>query len=543
MGAMEDLEIKRALISLSDKEGIDDLANQIKSRGGSILASGGTASYLESLGLECEKVEDLTGYAAMLDGRVKTLHPKIFGGILADTGREKHKKELEELGIKKLDMVVVNLYPFEKVAADINDVGEEEKKTLIENIDIGGVALIRAAAKNCSSTAVLTCPEQYGPVLEEMKANDMSLSLRTRERLAVEAIRHTAWYDSIISTVLGAGMDSGREGMPNRMILALNRHAKVRYGENPEQKAAIFTPPMDIPVIARSFHDWERAMPGMIILQGKQMSFNNYMDTYSAWAMVNSWARPCCCFVKHTNPCGLAADEDAERAFKKAYDCDPMSAFGGIIALNRPFTGAMGETIKGKFFEVIIAPSYEKDALDMLGKKKNLRVIEARGEGKKRAKRPPFSLDIKKAGPFFLAQEPMELPQAELSDWGKVVTERDPGPGEWAELDFAFRAVSFVKSNAIVIVKDRAAVGVGAGQMSRVDSMDLAVKKADGRERGGVVGSDAFFPFRDSIDLAAEAGITAVVEPGGSIRDEEVIEAANEHDMAMVFAGRRVFRH
>lgn len=541
-----DLKIKRVMVSISNAYGLESLIDFLAESGVEIFATSGTAKRINAMGHKCHKIEDLTGFAQMLDGRVKTLHPKVFAPILADMTQEKHRMDLECLGVKKFDMLVVNLYPFEDKAVEIakgKDYGELNR--LVEYIDIGGVALIRAAAKNFTHTAILTSPTQYEMVINEMRTHDGALSYGTRLKLAIEAFRHTAWYDAIIHSVFATY--TGTDGLCDKIVLPIQHHAHVRYGENPNLWGAIYTPPTQIPAIAKAFEPWELGMLGMKIHQGKAMSFNNYMDTYAAWTMVNSFTMPCCTFVKHNNPCGLAIDSDIYQAFKKAYESDPLSAFGGIIAINRTFSKKMAEFLKGKFFEVIIAPSYEAEALEILAKKKNLRVLEAPQKGEwyenKSTSYLPLSLDIKKAGPYFLIQDCMTLPKDNIKNWSKVVSEREPTESEWINLDFAFRAVGFVKSNAIVAVKDLATIGIGAGQMSRVDAMSIALRKAGERAKGGVIGSDAFFPFRDSIDLAAEHGITAIAEPGGSIRDEEVITAANEHNIALVFTGIRVFRH
>jgi phosphoribosylaminoimidazolecarboxamide formyltransferase/IMP cyclohydrolase len=495
----------RALISVHDKIGVVDLARGLVDLGWEIVSSGGTAKALEEAGVPCTPVESITASPEMLGGRVKTLHPRIHGGILADRSKPEHNADLEAQGIEPIDLVVCNLYPF-------------RSQPSIEMIDVGGPTMVRAAAKNHAHVGVVVDPADYGQVLEELRAEG-SLSAETKRRLARAAFAHTAAYDAAIVTWFDEG-----ETLPASIHLALDRAQEVRYGENPHQQAARYRE-----VGKRGWWD------AMIQHGGKELSYLNLYDTEAAWRLVHDLGdRPAVAIIKHANPCGAAVADDIAIAYTRAHECDPVSAFGGIVAANRPVSVAMAEALAPIFTEVVVAPGYEPGAIEVLTAKKNLRVLEGQPPG-----RPRFDLRSIDAG--LLVQEPDRF-IARAEEW-QVVTQAKPTDEQWRDLELAWRVCGWVKSNAIVFVKDGQAVGIGAGQQNRVDSVRIAARKADGRAKGGACASDAFFPFRDNIDELAEAGIRAVVEPGGSLRDEEVIAAADEHGIAIVFTGERHFRH
>jgi len=517
--------IQRALISVSDKSGVVDFARRLHDMGVELLSTGGTARLLADNGLPVVEVSDYTGFPEMMAGRVKTLHPRIHGGILARRGTD--EAVMAEHGIGPIDLVAVNLYPFEQTVAR----GDCDLATAIENIDIGGPTLLRAAAKNHAAVTVVVDSADYAPLLEEMAAGDVSEA--TRFRLAAKAFEHTARYDGAIANYLGAVTPGGeREAFPATLSLQYRRAQAMRYGENPHQRAAFYVE-----------HDPGQACVATARqLQGKALSYNNVADTDAALECVKSFEEgPACVIVKHANPCGVALGENLLQAYDRAFRTDPTSAFGGIIAFNRPLDADTARAIIDRqFVEVIIAPSVEADAAAALEAKKNVRVLEC-GEW---AAAPVPGLDFKRVVGGLLVQD-RDLGRVGESDL-KVVTRRAPEPQQLRDLLFAWRVAKFVKSNAIVYCRDGMTIGVGAGQMSRVYSARIAgIKAADeGLEvKGSVMASDAFFPFRDGIDQAAEAGIAAVIQPGGSMRDEEVIAAADEHDMAMVFTGMRHFRH
>jgi phosphoribosylaminoimidazolecarboxamide formyltransferase/IMP cyclohydrolase len=466
-------------------------------------------------------VSDLTGYAEMLDDRVKTLHPVIHGGILALRDKTEHMNRLEELNIKPIDLVVVNLYPFQKTIT-------KEKVTLqevIENIDVGGPALIRAAAKNYQHVGVVVTPSRYNEIIDELTKNACMLSGSTLARLSVEAFQHTAEYDSIIYNYLG-GRIAQLEEFPKFFSLNYTKIQDLRYGENPYQRAAFYSEPfIDQPCISNSKQ-----------LQGKELSFNNILDLNEALELVKDFEEPTAAVVKHTNPCGVASAKDIYTAYKRAYETDPMSAYGCIIALNRKMPAELASFMKQFFVEAVIAPGFESEALKILSEKKNLRVIET-----KPLSRKDTDLDLKKVVGGLLAQT-RHTPQLTEKDL-KTVSKREPTAKEINSMLFAFKVCCHTKSNSIIFAKEDVTTGIGAGQMSRVDAVKLAAMKSHGKSKGSVMASDAFFPFRDGIDEAAKAGVTAVIQPGGSIRDQEVIDAVNEHNMAMVFSGTRCFRH
>ena len=503
---------KRALLSVHDKTGIADLARGLVEAGWELVSSGGTASVLADEGVPVVEVGEVTGAPEILEGRVKTLHPAIHGGILADRSNPGHLADLEARGIVPIDLVVGNLYPF------TSDPG-------IELIDIGGPTMVRAAAKNYAYVGVVVDPADYRPVLDELRAVG-SLSDATRRRLARSAFAHTAAYDAAIVAWFDEdpSSDHANDLLKPSLHLALDRVHDLRYGENPHQAGARYR-------AAGSSGWWDTA----VVHGGKAMSYLNLFDTEAAWRLVHRLGdEPCAVVVKHANPCGAAVGSDIADAYLSAHRCDPVSAFGGVVAVNRPVTPAMAEALSEVFTEVVVAPAYEPDALVLLGERKNLRVLEAGPPGWP-------ELDVRGIDGGLLVQTADEL-VAEPSVW-RVVTEREPTGAEWADLEFAWRVVARVSSNAIVLVKDRCAVGIGAGQQNRRDAGRIAAEKAAGRAIDGACASDAFFPFRDGLDAAADAGVTAVVQPGGSLRDDEVVAAADAHGMAMVFTNERHFRH
>jgi phosphoribosylaminoimidazolecarboxamide formyltransferase/IMP cyclohydrolase len=519
--------IKRALISVSDKTGVMEFAAALHALGVEILSTGGTAKLLAEHGVPVIEVSDFTGFPEMMDGRVKTLHPKIHGGILARRGLD--EAVMAANGILPIDLVAVNLYPFEQTVAR----PDCDLPAAIENIDIGGPTLLRAAAKNHASVTVLVDSVDYSTVLEEMRAGNNTVSDATRYALAVKTFEHTARYDGAIANYLGTiGADGSRSDFPHTLNLQFRQVQTMRYGENPHQRAAFF-----VEQAPR-----EASVATARQLQGKALSYNNVADTDAALECVKTFSEgPACVIVKHANPCGVALGADPLAAYERAFRTDPTSAFGGIIAFNRPLDAETAMAIiQRQFVEVIIAPGVNTDALPVLAAKQNVRVLECGEWGGE----PVPGLDFKRVNGGLLVQD-RDLGRVGRADL-KVVTERAPSEQELTDLLFAWRVGKFVKSNAIVYCRDGMTIGVGAGQMSRVYSAKVAALKAadEGLEvRGSVMASDAFFPFRDGIDQAAEAGIVAVIQPGGSMRDEEVIAAANEHGIAMVFTAMRHFRH
>jgi phosphoribosylaminoimidazolecarboxamide formyltransferase/IMP cyclohydrolase len=503
------METKRALISVSDKSGVVDFARFLAARGVEIVSSGGTSAVLLEAGVPVMPVAQVTGAPEMLGGRVKTLHPKIHGAILADRRKTSHQDELAALGIEPIDLVVCNLYPFEHTATR-RDATEDD---IIEQIDIGGPAMVRAAAKNFHSVAVIVNPARYPEVSAEIERTK-EVSDATRRALALEAFSHTAAYDAAIAAFFAAG------ATPEGLELRATKAADLRYGENPHQSAALY--------VLRS-----GGVAGAQQLSGKELSYNNLVDADAAWGLVSELAGPAAVIVKHSNPCGAAAAADLAAAHAAALDCDRTSAFGGIVALNRVCDGRTAAQIAGIFTEVVCAPDYEEDALDVLRGKANLRMLRVAPSG-------PAALQVRSIGGGLLVQSD---DPPDPADDATVVTKAQPSAGQWEDLRFAWVVAKHVKSNAIVLARGRVAVGVGAGQMSRVESTELAARRAGGRARGSVCASDAFFPFRDGLDAAVAAGAAAVIQPGGSVRDAEVIAAADEHGIPMVFTGRRHFRH
>ena len=517
--------ITRALISVSDKTGVVEFARDLAEAGVEILSTGGTAALLRDNGIPVMEVSDYTGFPEMMDGRLKTLHPKIHGGILGRRGID--DEVMERHGIGGIDLVAVNLYPFQQTIAD----PECRLEDAIENIDIGGPTMIRAAAKNHHHVAVVVDPHDYGRVVQEMRGNNGEVSAQTCFRLAVKTYEHTAQYDGAIANYLGAIDDEGgRRDFPETINLQFRRAQTMRYGENPHQKAAFFVEQqLDESSVATAHQ-----------LQGKELSYNNIADTDAALECVKQFdERPTCVIVKHANPCGVAFGANLLEAYDRAYSTDPESAFGGIIAFNGELDGETASTIvERQFVEVIIAPTVSAEAIEAIRAKKNVRLL-ACGDW---AAEDIHRLDFKRVNGGLLVQDA----DLQLLEETRVVSERSPTEEEMRDLLFTWRVAKFVKSNAIVYGKNGMTIGVGAGQMSRINSARIAAIKAEqaGLEiSGSVMASDAFFPFRDGIDNAAAAGIAAVIQPGGSMRDEEAIAAANEHGMAMVFTGMRHFRH
>ena len=517
--------ITRALISVSDKTGVVEFAQALANAGVEILSTGGTAKLLRDSGITCMEVSDYTGFPEMMDGRVKTLHPKIHGGILGRRGTDDEVMEAHAIG--RIDLVAVNLYPFQQTVAN-PDCSLEDA---IENIDIGGPTMIRAAAKNHKDVAIVVDPADYSTVIEEMNANNNNVSDATCFRLAVKTFEHTAQYDGAIANYLGTITDSGdKETFPNTINLSFNKAQGMRYGENPHQGAAFYV----------ENNVSEACISTATQLQGKELSFNNIADTDAALECVKQFNEsPACVIVKHANPCGVATADDLLAAYDRAYATDPESAFGGIIAFNQELDASTAQAIIDRqFVEVIIAPSVAADAMEVVKAKQNVRLLSC---GQWSAE-PNARFDFKRVNGGLLVQDT----DLELLNDMKVVSERQPTEEEMRDLLFSWKVSKFVKSNAIVYGKDGMTIGVGAGQMSRVNSARIAAIKAEHAGltvKGSVMASDAFFPFRDGIDNAAEAGIAAVIQPGGSMRDNEVIAAANEHGMAMVFTGMRHFRH
>jgi phosphoribosylaminoimidazolecarboxamide formyltransferase/IMP cyclohydrolase len=512
--------MKRALISVSDKEGIVELAKGLEKLGVEILSTGGTAKKLKDAGIKVKDVSEYTGFPEMMQGRVKTLHPKVHGGILALRSEKEHIEQAKEHDIEMIDMVVVNLYPFQETISQKN----VKLCEAIENIDIGGPSMIRSAAKNYESVAVLVDPVDYGKVIDELKESK-KLSKETSKELAVKAFKHTARYDAIISEYLCGCRGEGR--FPPIMNLTFEKKQDLRYGENPHQKGAFYKEPF--------LH--ETSIVNFKQLFGKELSYNNIMDGDGAFELVKEFKEPTVAVIKHANPCGIASRKSIEEAFRDAYNVDPMSAFGCIIALNRGCSLKVAEQTKGKFVEVLIAPSYDKGALEFLKEnKKNLRILET---GPITKSDEGYELKKVVGGMLVQTREWPEVDKLKL----KVVTKRKPTKEEIEDMKFAWKVNKHVKSNSVVFVKDKTAYGIGAGQMSRVDASIIAKRKSDNRAKDGVMSSDAFFPFRDAVDAASEAGIKAVIHPGGSKNDEEVIKAADEHGMAMVFSGVRLFKH
>jgi phosphoribosylaminoimidazolecarboxamide formyltransferase/IMP cyclohydrolase len=520
-----DIPVKTALVSVSDKTGVVELVRALAALGVSILSTGGTARLLAENGVRVTEVADYTGYPEMLDGRLKTLHPKVHGGLLARRDLPEHMTAIGAAGIEPIDLVVVNLYPFQQTIAKPGCTFEDA----VENIDIGGPTMLRAAAKNHGGVAVVTDPADYARVLDELRSSGGRLSEATRLGLAKKAFAHTAAYDGAIANYL-TSLDAERRAtlFPEKLSLQWEKAQPMRYGENPHQDAAFYRDP---DAVAGSLARYAQ-------LQGKELSYNNIADADAAWECVKTFEAPACVIIKHANPCGVAEGETILAAYRRAFKTDPTSAFGGIIAFNRALDGTTADAVAKQFVEVVIAPEVSAEARAVLAGKANVRVLAVPvGHEVQR-------YDFKRVGGGLLVQTPdaRNVTAAEL----KVVTRRAPTAAELADLLFAWRVAKYVKSNAIVFCGEGMTLGVGAGQMSRVDSARIAAIKAQNAGltlAGSVVASDAFFPFRDGLDVVAEAGAKAVIQPGGSVRDDEVIAAADERGLAMVFTGVRHFRH
>ena len=529
--------IRRALISVSDKTGIVDFARELKRFGVEIISTGGTAKALRDAGIEVRDVSDVTGFPEMMDGRIKTLHPKIHGGLLAVRGNPEHLAAMSAHDIESIDMVVVNLYPFEETIqrADVT------LKSAIEQIDIGGPAMIRSAAKNFESVAVVPDTRHYEFIIHEMGQHKGALTLELRQELAREAFSKTSAYDEAISNYLNEleakefPIEVSPDALLNCDALVIHKVSDLRYGENPHQKAALYRSEDPFRDEESSAGPAPHGVAGAELLSGKEMSFNNYVDADAAWQLVCDFDDLACTIIKHTNPAGVALATSNEEAYRKSLACDPVSAFGGIVAFNRTVDPDAARAVTEIFTEVIIAPDYDQAALDILKTKKNLRVLRTV------APESIAGLEYKQISGGMLVQtrDTHRLQRDDL----KVVTKRAPTESEIGDLLFAWTVCKHTKSNAIVYVRDRQTVGVGAGQMSRVDSVKIGAMRARLPTAGSILASDAFFPFRDGLDEAAKHGITAVIQPGGSVRDDEVIAAADEHGLAMVFTGIRHFRH
>jgi phosphoribosylaminoimidazolecarboxamide formyltransferase/IMP cyclohydrolase len=513
----------RAIISVSDKTDVTDFAQKLSQLGFEIFSTGGTKKALAEAKVPVKSVSELTGFPEILDGRVKTLHPAVHGGILANRNLPGHMQELTDNNIKAIDLVAVNLYPFVQTVSKEGVTLDEA----LENIDIGGPTMIRAAAKNFPSVIVLVDPADYQPVLEKLERGGMELA--ERKRLAQKAFQHAAIYDTAIARYLGLDM----EGFPEEMTIALKKRSSLRYGENPHQQAAFYTEP----VMGKGKETgvaWARQ------LWGKELSYNNILDADAAWGVVTDFSAPTVAIIKHTNPCGLASCEDIVEAYRRALSGDPVAAFGGIIASNRTIDLATAEEMSKTFYEVVVAPEYEAEALEVLKRREQLRILVAQLPLAYDTTQADY-LDFRRVEGGFLAQAPDSLPEDSVSL--QTVTGREPTADEKKDLLFAWRAVKHVKSNAIVIAKNMTLVGMGAGQPSRVVSVELALQRAGNRAKDSVLASDAMFPFADSVEMAARGGVIAIIQPGGSLRDEEAIKTANEYNVAMVFTGIRHFKH
>jgi phosphoribosylaminoimidazolecarboxamide formyltransferase / IMP cyclohydrolase len=515
------VRIRRALLSVSDKRGIVDFARGLAGLGVEVVSTGGTSRELVDAGLDVRGIDDFTGFPEIMDGRVKTLHPKLYAGLLARRDNPEHMRAVEDNDVELVDLVCVNLYPFERIVARRGTPRDE----LIENIDIGGPTMIRAAAKNHAFAAVVVKPESYDAIIEELRISDGRLSLATRESLAAEAFAYTARYDTAIARWFGEQGDD----FPPLFLRAYEKLMDLPYGENPHQRGAYYQR------AGARMH----ALSMVRQLHGKQLSFNNLLDLDSARALLREFADAAACvIVKHNNPCGTAMAETATDAYQRAFACDPLSAFGGVIAINRRIDRAAAEALNQQFIEVLIAPGYDGDALDVLMTKPNVRLLED-GEQRTPTRSEPEIRHVE--GGLLVQDRDFVVAEARTME---AVTVREPTPDEWADLLFAWRVCRHVKSNAIVLAAGGATVGIGAGQMSRVDAVRIAVEKSRGSAlEGAVLASDAYFPFADGPELAIKAGVRAMIQPGGSIRDQEVIAAADAAGVAMVFTGRRHFRH
>ncbi len=519
---------KRALISVSDKTGIENFARALVDLKFEIISTGGTSQLLKNSYIPVTDISQFTGFPEILGGRVKTLHPKVYAGLLARRNDPEHMKQIEKLNIPTIDIVVVNLYPFSKVISRENVHLEEA----IENIDIGGPTALRAASKNYESVGVIVDPGQYEDVIKELKSNNGELTLNTKFKLACYVFKHTSQYDNVIYNFLANKAGIAQNFFPEELNFNFKKVQDLRYGENPHQKAAFYK---EIKV------NNEPCITNSMQLQGKELSFNNILDANAALEIIKEYNEPACVIIKHNNPCGVALGKDSYNAFVKAFATDPVSAFGGVISFNCTVDKNAAEKIIENFVEIVIAPQFTDAALTIFKAKSNVRLLELGEKALEKIKYDEKEFDIKKVVGGLLIQDRdiITLNKADL----KIVTKRIPTEKEMNDLIFAWKVCKHVKSNAIVYARDNQTVGIGAGQMSRVDSSKLAVMKAQLDIKGTVLASDAFFPFRDGIDAAHKAGATAVIQPGGSQKDKEVIEACNEYDMAMIFTNIRHFKH
>jgi phosphoribosylaminoimidazolecarboxamide formyltransferase/IMP cyclohydrolase len=518
--AVHQIPIRRALVSVYDKSGLDDLVRGLAAAGVELVSTGGSAARIESLGLPVTKVEDLTGFPECLDGRVKTLHPKVHAGILADRRLDSHVQQLADLGIEPFDLVVSNLYPFTQTVSSGASPDE-----CVEQIDIGGPSMVRAAAKNHPSVAIVTSPERYGDVLTALAAGGFTLD--ERRRLAAEAFAHTAAYDVAVASWMGNVLadTSDGTGFPAFTGATWERRAVLRYGENPHQPAALYA-------------HWRGGLASAEQLHGKEMSYNNYVDTDAARRAAGDFDEPAVAIIKHANPCGIATGSDVAEAHRRAHACDPVSAFGGVIAVNRPVSVAMAEQVAEVFTEVIVAPDYEAGAVDVLAAKKNIRILRCPPD------EHPDPVEFRGIAGGVLVQrvDHVDAPGDDPSTWTLAAGEAAPDD-VLADLAFAWKACRAVKSNAILLAHEGASVGIGMGQVNRVDSCRLAVSRAGERAAGSVAASDAFFPFEDGPQILIDAGIRAIVQPGGSVRDELTVKACQEAGVTMYFTGTRHFFH
>ncbi|HEX8976254.1 MAG TPA: bifunctional phosphoribosylaminoimidazolecarboxamide formyltransferase/IMP cyclohydrolase [Solirubrobacteraceae bacterium] len=514
-----DVKVARALLSVSDKTGIVDFARGLVELGVEIISTGGTARELGEAGIPVRSITDLTGFPEIMDGRVKTLHPKLYAGLLAVRDNPEHAAAADEHDVEYVDLVCVNLYPFERTAAS-RGVSEAE---VIENIDIGGPTMIRAAAKNHAWAAPVVSPASYDAVLDELRESDGRLSIVTRESLAAEAFAYTARYD----TAIARWFQEKREDFPALFVRAFEKVLELPYGENPHQRAAYYEQ-----VGARS-----HVLSMVSQLGGKQISFNNLLDLDAGRRLLGEFQIPACVIIKHNNPCGVAVGPTLTEAYRRAFACDPMSAFGGVVCLNGPVDAELAQLLSEQFIEVLFARGYAEDAVEILTRKPNTRILDDRETRTVTVIEP----DLRQVQGGMLVQDR----DADLEERGdmQVASERRPTEQEWQDLDFAWRVCKHVKSNAIVVVRDLATIGIGAGQMSRVDAVRVALEKARDGVEGGVLASDAYFPFSDGPELALEAGVTAIIQPGGSVRDNLTIEAVDKVGATMVFTSRRHFRH
>lgn len=522
---MSNPKVKRVLMSVTDKAGVVDFARVlVEEFGAEVISTGGTARVIAEAGVPVTPIDDVTQFPEMMDGRVKTLHPRVHGGLLAKRDNEAHMAQAAEHGIQMIDMVVVNLYAFEKTVA-----GGADFATCIENIDIGGPSMLRSAAKNFESVAVVTRPETYDDILAEMRANDGATTRDTRAKLALDVFRTTAAYDGAIAAWMGEQLE-GDQKYPAARALNLTKVQDLRYGENPHQSAAFYR--------RDSYAGAEHSLAHAKQHQGKELSYNNYLDLDAAWTAVREFDEPACVIVKHLTPCGVCQNDDLVEAYQRAHACDPVSAYGGVMAFNRPVTSDVVVAIfeNKQFVEAIIAPEFAGDALAMYEAKPNARLLATGGVNPAGGE-----VEFRSVEGGLLCQDSDAVAEEPASF--TVATKRQPTEAEMEELVFAWKVCKSVKSNAILLSKGHATVGVGGGQPNRVNSAHIAVEQAGEKARGAVAASDAFFPFRDGLDALADAGITAVIQPGGSIRDEEVIAAADEQGIAMVFTGHRHFRH